>query len=71
MIIDTKLIKCKHPMKFNRFDEVTTKDCKKIECPFYIYDNDSGYYPYCIKPDFMYKYKKLRKEQHDKTKRSN
>ena len=34
---------------FSHIDDYSTsRECHNMNCPFYISDNDSGYYQYCI-----------------------
>lgn len=61
MLINTNKIKCNHKLNYNEFGELRSFDCEEYDCPFYISENDSGYYPCCIKDELIKKYKLIKK----------
>lgn len=63
MKVDLRKIKCTYKWKYDEFGYKETQDCEQFDCPFYIAENDSGYYPCCLKDDFIKKYKKLERKQ--------
>lgn len=36
-------------------------ECRNSRCPFYIHDNDSGFYQYCMIGEFIYNIRDLEK----------